>query len=342
MRRGFTLVEMLMVIAIIGILAAMAIAALAGAAEQGRRQRAETQIARIDQLLSEKWNSYRFRQLPVRIPAGQQQNYAARIRLDVLRELVRMEMPDCLNDVLDDPASPAPLPTVQGPNPSLYAARQPRPSVSNAYLRMVQAAPNSLNPRQWESSECLYLILHEMRDGEDNALQHFLPSEIGDTDGDGLNEILDPWGTPILFFRWAPGYSKYDSTAPELANELLPPYPVLDVAVDTFQVPTGHLQPDPFDPLKIDPRWNPSVSGMTGLYPFELRPLVVCAGPDRQHDLYAPGFTYHANASNPLNDPYAFHVTPIGNKWSGQPFDQDGDGLNHSDNITNHGLGLRE
>jgi prepilin-type N-terminal cleavage/methylation domain-containing protein len=325
MRRGFTLVEMLMVIAIIGILAAMAIAALAGAAEQGRRQRAETQIARIEQLLSEKWNGYRFRQLPIRIQSGTDPRIAARQRLDALRELMRLEMPDCLNDVLDGPATP-----------------QPRPSLSNAYLRMVQSAPNSLNPRQWESSECLYLIFHEIRDGEDNALQHFLPSEIGDTDGDGLNEILDPWGTPILFFRWAPGFSKYDSTAAELANELAPPYPILEDAVDTFQVPTGHIQPDPFDPLKIDPRWDPRQSGMQGVYPFELRPLVVCAGPDRQHDLYAPGFTYHANASNPLNDPYAYHVTPIGNKWAGQPFDQDGDGLNHSDNITNHGLGLRE
>src|SRR5687767_10944604 len=102
-KRGFTLVEMLMVIAIIAILAAMAIAALAGANEQGRRQRAQTQIARIDQLLSERWNSYRFRQLPIRILATTPPAAAATFRLNALRELMRMELPQRLSDVYDAP-----------------------------------------------------------------------------------------------------------------------------------------------------------------------------------------------------------------------------------------------
>ena len=47
-----------------------------------------------------------------------------------------------------------------------------------------------------------------MKDGDKNALDFFMPDEIGDMDEDGMKEILDGWGTPIEFLRWAPGYSQ--------------------------------------------------------------------------------------------------------------------------------------
>ena len=36
----------------------------------------------------------------------------------------------------------------------------------------------------------------------------------GDTDEDGMKEILDAWGEPIVFLRWAPGYvtNPWDAT----------------------------------------------------------------------------------------------------------------------------------
>ena len=81
-------------------------AALMGASEDGRRARAKAQITKLDQLISEKWNSYRFRQLPIRIPAGTNPVVAAQMRLNVMRELMRMEMPDRLTDLIDLPAPP--------------------------------------------------------------------------------------------------------------------------------------------------------------------------------------------------------------------------------------------
>ena len=50
------------------------------------------------------------------------------------------------------------------------------------------------------------MILAGIREADATGLEAFEDSEIGDTDDDGMPEILDPWGRPIYFLRWAPGY----------------------------------------------------------------------------------------------------------------------------------------
>jgi prepilin-type N-terminal cleavage/methylation domain-containing protein len=326
-QRGFTLVELLVVMAIVAILAGLSLAALAGAAEEGRRQRARTQIARIDMLINEKWNSYRYRQVPIRIPAGTDAIVANRARLNALRELQKFEMPDRMSDIYDD-----------------IGYLTARPSLSNAYRRrvlpLIGATPNNLTN---ENAECLYLILSEMRYGDKSALSHFMPSEIGDADGDGLNEILDPWGTPIAFLRWAPGYSRFASTDSQLGGKNIPTIPY---AVDTMQIPDGAFQrtdtaaqsnADPFDPLKADPRWSdPSFEWK----PFVLRPLIVSAGPSRRYDLLMTSTDMTFSYRNSSNDPYVTHDVNGVRHWFGTPVPYESDGYKHGDNITNHGLAL--
>ena len=50
------------------------------------------------------------------------------------------------------------------------------------------------------------MILASIRDGDITGLDFFTEGEIGDVDNDGMPEILDPWGVPIYFLRWAPGF----------------------------------------------------------------------------------------------------------------------------------------
>lgn len=332
-RSAFTLVEMLVVITIIAILAGMVMAALGGAAESAKVQRARQQIAKIDQLINEKWNSYRYRQVPVRIPAGTQPVYAQRMRLETLRELMRLELPERLTDIQDDPVSPSTA--IQDPtlvSKGIVAPVQSRPSLSRAYLRRV--TPQAASTLSYDQAECLYLIIEQMQDGDRSALNFFMSSEIGDVDGDGMKEILDPWGTPIMWLRWAPGYSSVVNADLPAAEQVSPPWPIITEAVATPQIASGTQKPDPFDPLKSDPRWNDADNFM----PFELRPLIFSAGPDRVYDIYIDpkSTTLHYKSTTPANDPYTFIVDPTGNKWMGMPADANNDGLNHADNITNH------
>ena len=83
MRKAFTLLEMLLVLAIIVILFAMAAAVYFTAAQQSRGMRTRAIVAKIDSVIGEKWESYRTRQVPIRIQPGTQPTVAAQIRLDV-------------------------------------------------------------------------------------------------------------------------------------------------------------------------------------------------------------------------------------------------------------------
>lgn len=270
-----------------------------------------------------------------------QQTYSQQRQIDRLRAIrliMRLEMPDNLRDLVDiqggnyvpvyhTPTSEACVlsyfstsganssPAVMG---SSNAVR--RPTLSDSYFRRIQAA--MANPTYGNRfvtqpgsdnvpSECLYLILSSIQDGETNGLDFLLPSEIGDTDQDGIPEILDSWGRPIFFLRWAPAI------------------------VSPMQ---NHMDLDPFDPLHVDPRSNTvdPVTGMRGTY--SLTPFVYSAGPDGQYGYaYSPDdlFTYSATQPplNEANDPFCVPLTGV--QWGTPAPSADGSEGFH-DNITNH------
>ncbi|MHB0957647.1 MAG: type II secretion system protein [Pirellulaceae bacterium] len=267
-QRAFTLIELLVVIAIITLLASTAVFTMFGVREDVRETRARAAVAKINELIMEKWESYQTRAIPIRILPGTNPRMAAAMRLNAVRELMRMELPDRVTDLyLHDGSGNWVSPMLVG-NPVAYFDTTPvalwaPPSAWLSYQRRIMAntARGSRWTEQHEHSECLYMILAGIRDGDTTGLEWFEESEIGDTDGDGMPEILDPWGRPIYFLRWAPGY----------ASDLQDP---------------ARREPDPFDPLRVDPRWenNDDANPDTKLDdPFALFPLIYSGGRDRQY-----------------------------------------------------------
>ncbi|MCA9151400.1 MAG: prepilin-type N-terminal cleavage/methylation domain-containing protein [Planctomycetales bacterium] len=303
-RQAFTLVELLVVISIVTLLASMVLVALAGVQETARVDRTRAQIARIDTLVMEKWDGYKSRRFAVPqspTPAlvaywglsnplefrRKSSLYIGRYQVDAVRELMRMELPDRQSDVLEWNTLPGTQPSalwlayrnkarkliMQKRGKVLPSANDPNNNFAAEILD-----PNNGWTFQHQAAECLYLILSQINDRERSALEFFSETEIGDTDSDGIPEILDAWGQPIVFARWAPG----------------------------LQIPgspqDGHA-PDPFDLRAI-------YFTMHEVNTFALYPLIASSGPDRQleifHDngsnLYSDRINYAK--TNPPNNPY--------------------------------------
>jgi len=349
-RRGFTLIDMLVTMTIIGILAAMVTGAVGMARQSIRADRTRATIAKLHNILMAKYDSYRTRRVPMDLRqyvwAHAQENTQstlakyyrpsavgwpkelARARVNAIRDLMRLEMPDRWSDVgVAQSADHFPLvlraPVVQA-NGDINSDLQWVPPVTQRYLRIHGAASDATD--EWGAAECLYMIVTAIPEAADQ----FHASEIGDADGDGLPEFHDGWGRPIRFLRWPsgfyadPGNNFYGDGDMQFGSETL----------------SGGVNPkyqaDPFDPRRIISQQG-----------FALFPLIYSAGPDGEFDINigksnsgASTYAYGLDASGNL-DP--FKADGDGN-YVGQPYNNNGDpadpasfyrDLRHYDNIHN-------
>lgn len=227
----------------------------------------------------------------------------ARVRLDRLRDLMRMELPDRITDLTDDPAA-------------LWPSAMPAPSIWQSYRRRADAAIKAkhgataswMDPTMWttthQGAECLYLIVMSIREGDSRGIDYFKDSEIGDVDDDGMFEILDAWGRPIEFLRWPAGYE----------SEIQP----RDATVAY----------DAFDPHHVDTRAT-----------YRLIPLIYSAGPDGIYDIVTDSPTaIHYRVTDPPNDPYHTWIRASTSlpTWVGDRDGNDNQIVEDADNITNH------
>jgi prepilin-type N-terminal cleavage/methylation domain-containing protein len=220
-RQGFTLVEMLVVVAIIAIMATIVMGAIHAARQTAREARTKALIMKINSVIMEKYESYLTRRIPVDT-SDLSPLQAAQTRLAAIRYLMMMEMPERFNDVNKDAASAqvdigfgkkmawSSLAILYGQK---FAAQQPVQKNGNA--------------------KCLYMVVTM---GTPEARELFSDSEIADLDGDGYPVFLDAWGHPIMFLRWAPAFTPLNSTP--MPSDIQTGDPVND-----------H---DPFDPRRTD------------------------------------------------------------------------------------------
>lgn len=320
-RFAFTLVELLVVMVVIGILAGVVLGALNAARETARVAKTKATIVKLDKIISEKYESYLTRRLPI-TTQGATPVRAAAVRLLALRDLMRLEMPERFRDITQAPITGTTLQS-NWPNAALYGFLSTnytpitRPSLSQAYLRRYNAATKKTPT--YESAECLYMIVTV---GDPEARSQFSDSEIGDADGDDLPEFHDAWGNPIQFLRWAPSFT--------------------DSAIQSNDPENDH---DPFDANRLE-------LSITAMPPRGARlvPLIYSAGPDGIYGIdQAANYIFAAS-------PYSYE--PIRNELAGNPagyFLAAGkpnvsvtgpatvqhDQSDHLDNIHNHRLEVR-
>jgi prepilin-type N-terminal cleavage/methylation domain-containing protein len=183
--RGFTLVELLVVVIIISILSAMTLGGLAGAAKSSRTQSTSLIIRVLNEAIMTQYEGYEDIALTKKTAAD----------LLELRKRIRQEMPDAWADVADLTAGSA------SPARSGLTATCPA-GVAYARYKEQRKAVSTL----YQSAECLYMIITASGMFPD-FLENVRPERVGDVDADGAKEFLDGWGKPIAFLRWAPGFS---------------------------------------------------------------------------------------------------------------------------------------
>jgi prepilin-type N-terminal cleavage/methylation domain-containing protein len=239
-RRGFTLVELMVTLVIIAVLSSLSLAGLNGARHRSKVAKTQSTLRKIDDAISNQFDSYVSRRMPLPSTAMASATARATERLTSLRALQVFEMPDSWGDVAANPD------TAMSGLPSFL-----KTGPAKAYA----AFKNGCGTRtdDFGSAECLYMTI--ARSGfQPDQLDQFRNDEVSDYDKDNAPEFKDGWNTPIAFVRWAPGYSAGVSSHP--------------IWVSPIQINNVAQFHDPLDIQNVDPAG------------YALYPLIVSAGPD--------------------------------------------------------------
>lgn len=349
-RGAFTLVELLVAIAILAIVASLIIGVGAVAQETAREAKTQAALVRIHHLLMDRYDSYRNRR--VGLTAGATTGATtgqlnAQARLHALRELLMTEMPERWGDVLLGDVSSATLADIADGsafNNPLYL--QQRTAIGRLFARKLQEAAATVTAnggsiatlQENESAECLYLIvMNTTADGEAPGM--FSEKVIGDTDGDGAREFLDGWGNPIRFLRWAPGANSPTQLNPQSLTLVAQDAGGSqgDAGVGDAAIAAAVNQDrDPLDLFRVQP-YTATDSENGDLFGYRLVPFVYSIGGDEEsgingvEELAADVPWTGANGTTLFTDwPNPFRVVSGG--LMGRTTDTDA----ATDNLSNH------
>jgi len=178
-RSGFTLVELLVVIAVIAILISILGVVLANMAQQAKEAATNTIIKKIHVLLDQRIEAF----------DRAMDRVEERHRYDAGYLAAEQRVRDL-------------MPSVSLTDTQLKILTRKQLTKEKFPQRYTDAFPALSS--DFDSSELLYYILTHAEVGGAPPVDagEFLSSEVADTDGDGLLEFIDGWGNPLRFYRW--------------------------------------------------------------------------------------------------------------------------------------------
>lgn len=347
-RQAFTLIELLVTMAIIGILLSMMVGAVWVAQETARAEQTRGMIAKLHNVLIERWEEYRTRRVSLHPSASP----VPGTRLLAIRDLMRMEMPDRYDDLYFSSASPYAIIDRKNDPDTATPPDHKDPGLRTTYLRRINAARgkyNAANGTTWgnsastpedaadqfiqnvlglasnenQSAECLHLIIMASMPADERVT--FKHKEYADTNANFMPEFLDAWGTPIRFLRWAPGVvSDVQIHNPVDYHDPFDPYGIsmgqTSASINRQPPPTGAGE-------SVPPEWG-----------YATLPYIYSAGADRQFGIFqvnAPPATALERSKN--RNPYSRYDDGSGNfLWRGEPVPGAGGDIVNYDNIHNH------
>lgn len=322
-QRAFTLVELLTVLLILSIMGGMVVAAVRGVGQTASISRTRSIVAAVDSVIQEKYESIRYRAFAVEVPdlfvvppvtpptpqtsIGYEvlANEAARVRLVMLRDLIRTELPERYSDIYSNLSTK----TIAGPVRIKAACSLIREdaagdivgvrtsftersaldvntnvsSTSRAFhARLKNVSPTTTN----QNAECLYLIMATTFVAGSPAIDAIPQTNIGDTDDDGVPEILDGWGQPLGFVRWPVGYNDPEVVIDKTIADDFDlfhvdfAYSIADAVTPAMTIaPNSTAVPGAVD-VQTGTYKRTTATGETLLKPWAMRPLIVSAGSD--------------------------------------------------------------
>jgi hypothetical protein len=132
----------------------------------------------------------------------------------------------------------------------------------------VRSLPPRSNDRSTENGACLALIYEQL-----GGLDDMTSSELRDTDGDGVSEVCDAWGTPLRLYRWPTGHARVRQAFAKSTSDPEDPENLLADTIWRRSVVIYEFERI-FHKLEQTPR-----------YPTW---ILVSAGPDRKFGLRSP------------------------------------------------------
>ena len=230
-RSAFTIIELLLVIAIVAVLGSLAVGVIESAQQDARVSATQARVQMIEKLMEVELEDYEVRRSPLpfnnigalvaRIVLRMEWNGApANLRLHaknlkrmITLDLIRAEMPDFQDG---NSANLGQFPTPRfiryltedlkltegsgGDIDTIVRAAYQGHTTANVFRWTSWQGANAANSDpSANSAEVLYRILSDLDVDGTNGIDVLGAPAVGDTDGDGFLEIVDAWGEPLRF-----------------------------------------------------------------------------------------------------------------------------------------------